>query len=313
MAEYRLGIDLGGTSIKGGIIDKDGNVLYAKSTDTEAKKGAEYVMDKIAEHTQSIIASAGRTKTDFENIGFGSPGIVDDEKGIVVFAGNLGWQNIAIKKGLQDRLGIAVKIGNDANVAALGEIKYGAGAGLKSAILITLGTGVGGGIILDGQIYSGNGGAGAELGHMIIVADGNQCTCGQKGCFEAYSSAIALKNKIKQALQQNPHSQMWSSIQDIHNVHSSLAFDFYQTDTVAQNIVREYAHYLAIGLINFANIFRPQAIMLGGGISYLGTSLIKLIQDEFDNGIFGGASSQKVELRIASLQNNAGFIGAACL
>jgi len=313
MFEYRLGIDLGGTAIKGGIIDIDGNIVHSSTVDAHANKGSEYVMDKIAEHVQNIITASNLKKNDFESIGFCSPGIVDDKNGVVVFAGNLGWKNVEVQKGLQDRLGMIVKIGNDANVAALGEVLHGSGKGLDSAILITLGTGVGSGIILDGKIYSGNGGAGAELGHMIIVADGNHCTCGQNGCFEAYSSASALKNKLKTALQQNPQSAMWSVIQNIDNVSPKLAFDFFEKDKLAHDIIKDYAHYLAIGLINIANIFRPQAIMIGGGLSYQGQGLIKHIQDDFLNGVFGGAKSQRVDLKIATLKNDAGFIGAACL
>jgi len=313
MSKYRLGVDLGGTNIKGGIIDDKGKILFTKSVDTHSAKGADYVLKRIGDHIENIIECNGLSKGDFDGVGIGSPGIVDSKKGVVTYSNNLCWNDVPVVDTLQKRLGMRVKIDNDANVAALGEVRYGSGAGLDNALLITLGTGVGGGVIIDGKIYSGNCGAGAELGHMIILADGRLCTCGQRGCIEAYASATALIARTREELGNNKSSKMWESLTDIGQVNAKLAWDYCDKDQTANTVVKEYVHYLTVGLINYANIFRPQAILIGGGISYQGQNLLKRIDSEFVNGMFGGLNGPKVELRIASLKNDAGFIGAACL
>jgi len=204
-------------------------------------------------------------------------------------------------------------ISNDANVAALGECKFGAGKKYNSLVMITLGTGVGGGIVIDGKIFEGNKGAGAEVGHMVIKIGGEPCNCGRNGCFEVYSSANALKRDILRALETHKDSKMWEGVKDKDKVGGKLAFDYRHTDPIAKKVVDNYIDYLADGLTNVATIFRPDAIVIGGGVSAQGENLLKDLRVILNNRIFGQELGPKVELVTARLGNDAGFLGAAAL
>jgi len=190
--KYYVGIDLGGTFIKGGIVDDLGNIVYEDKTPTESEKGAEKVAENIAALAQKLLKKVGLGADDVEGIGMGVPGMIDSKNGNVIYSNNLAWKDFDIGPRVAELTGLRVKIANDANVAALGEVKFGVAKGYDSAILLTLGTGVGGGIVVDGKLIEGNKSAGAELGHSVIVANGEQCTCGRKGCLEAYASATAI-------------------------------------------------------------------------------------------------------------------------
>ena len=195
--KFYIGIDLGGTDIKGGVVDGNGNIVYSHSVPTETAKGAETVMDNIAKLTGYLLKNAGISIENTVGIGMGVPGMIDSKKGEVIFSNNFGWKHVAISEGIAKRTGFSVKIANDANVAALGEAYFGAGSEYDDCVMITLGTGVGSGIIAGKKLFEGNKSAGAEIGHMVICYGGEQCTCGRKGCFEAYSSATALKRDTK--------------------------------------------------------------------------------------------------------------------
>ena len=313
MAKYYIGIDLGGTFIKGGIVNENGEILASDKVPTEVEKGDVGVASNIVRLARMLLGDQGLTVADVEGLGIGSPGMIDSAEGNVVYANNLGWENFRICDEISNQLdGIKVKIGNDANVAALGEVKFGAARNYKSAIMITLGTGVGGGIVVDGKLVEGNMGAGAELGHIVIVKGGEQCSCGRKGCFEAYSSATALIRDTKRAMQAHPDSKMWE-IGDIESVSGKTVFDYAPVDAYAKEVLDSYIEHLACGLINYANIFRPEVILLGGGVCAQGDNLIKPLQAIMDREIYAGDKGPRVPILIAELENSAGLLGAAAL
>ena len=310
---YYIGIDLGGTFIKGGIVNENGEILLCDKTPTEVEKGDHGVAENIARLALDLLSRLGLTTSDVEGLGIGSPGMIDSARGNVIYANNLGWENFMIGEELSSMLGgIPVKIGNDANVAALGEVKFGAARNYSSAIMITLGTGVGGGIVIDGKLVEGNLGAGAELGHTVIVHGGEQCSCGRRGCFEAYSSATALIRDTRRAMEAHPDSKMWE-IGTLDAVNGKTVFDYAPVDAYAKEVLDSYIEHLACGLINYANIFRPEVILLGGGVCAQADNLIKPLQAIMDKEIYAGDKGPRVPILIAELENSAGLLGAAAL
>ena len=307
-----VGIDLGGTFIKGGIVDKAGNILVMDKTPTESEKGADGVAANIAKLTFALMEKQGISVNDVVGIGMGVPGMIDSKVGNVIFSNNLNWKDFHIGEKLQELTGLMVKIANDANVAALGEVKFGGAKNLDNVIMITLGTGVGSGIVADGKLLEGNKSAGAELGHSVIVADGERCTCGRRGCLEAYASATALIRDTKAIMQLYPDSKMWE-VGSLDNVDGKTAFAYKDTDVYAKQVVDNYIKYLAMGLTNFANIFRPEAILLGGGVCAEGDNLVKPLQALLDRDIFAGSMGPQVPIVTAQLGNKAGLLGAAAL
>ena len=311
---YYVGIDLGGTFIKGGIVDDLGRILVSDKIPTESDKGADAVAANIAKLTDILLKKAGLETSDVTGLGMGVPGMINSREGIVTYSNNLEWKDFAISKRVEELTGLPVRIANDANVAALGEVKFGGGKGMETVIMITLGTGVGGGMVLDGRLFEGNMGAGAELGHSAIVAgeDGEMCTCGRRGCLEAYASATALIRDTKRAMVANPDSKMWE-IGDIEAVNGETAFRYAEVDATAKAVVDRYIEMLGCGLTNIANVFRPEAILIGGGVSAQGDSLIKPLEKYVKEHIFAGELGPQVKILTATLQNSAGLVGAAAL
>ncbi len=310
--KYYVGIDLGGTFIKGGIVDDLGNVICADKVPTGADGGQEAVAANIASLANSLIKKAGLSKDDLVGIGMGVPGMIDSENGIVILSNNLNWYNFNIAKAVSDLTGLKVKIANDANVATLAEVKFGAAKNRRNAIMLTLGTGVGGGIVANGQLIEGNLSVGAELGHSVIVRGGEQCTCGRRGCLEAYASATALIRDTKRAMQAHPDSKMWE-IGSLDKVTGKTAFDYKNCDVYAKEVIDNYIGALATGIVNFGNIFRPELVLLGGGVCAQGDALIKPLQSIVNNEIFAGDAGPEVKIVIAALENTAGTLGAASL
>ena len=310
--KYYVGIDLGGTFIKGGIVDDLGNIVCQDKTPTESDGGAETVANNIANLTNKLLAAVGLSAGDVVGIGMGVPGMIDSKAGNVIYSNNLCWEDFAIGETVSSLTGLPVKIANDANVAALGEVKFGVAKAYQNAILLTLGTGVGGGIVVDGKLVEGNRSAGAELGHMAIVMNGEQCTCGRKGCLEAYASATALIRDTKRAMMAHPDSKLWE-IGSVDAVTGKTAFDYQATDVYAKAVVDGYLAALGAGIVNFANIFRPEVVLLGGGVCAQGDNLIKPLQSILDREIFAGDKGPQVKILIAGLGNSAGILGAAAL
>jgi len=310
--KYYVGIDLGGTFIKGGIVDDLGNIVVQDKTPTESAGGADKVAENIAALAKKLMAAVGLSIGDVEGIGMGVPGMIDSKAGTVIYSNNLAWEDFAIGQRVQELTGLPVKIANDANVAALGEVKFGVAKAYEHAILLTLGTGVGGGIVVDGKLVEGNRSAGAELGHSVIVMGGEQCTCGRKGCLEAYASATALIRDTKRAMLLHPESKMWE-IGSLDEVTGKTAFDYAESDSFAKEVVDGYIRGLACGIVNFANIFRPEVVILGGGVCAQGDNLVKPLQAILDKELFAGAMGPQVKVLIAELGNSAGILGAAAL
>ncbi len=310
MKKY-IGIDIGGMTIKGIIIDKKGEVYCQGNIVTGWQDGGEGMCRNIRELTEDMLKRGNIAREDVSGVGVGCPGMIDSKNGVVVFAGNLNLRNFPLADTLEEYLGFKVKVTNDANAAALGEAKFGAGKDYRDSILITLGTGVGGGIIIDDKLFEGYKSAGAEMGHMVIVEGGESCTCGRKGCFEAYSSATALMKKTREVMEANPDSAMWRSY-NLETVSGKTPFD-YPEDKAANEIIDWYVKYLACGICNLANIFRPQVVMLGGGVSEQGERLTKPLQARVDAQIFGGTKFAPVKVVKATLGSRAGAFGAATL
>jgi len=236
---YYVGIDLGGTNIAAGLVDKDGKILYKESVPTNAQRPYTEIIKDMAELSYKVIKGAGVNIDEVEKIGIGSPGTPNCEEGILVFSGNLNFRNVPIKAEMQKYINLPIYLDNDANCAALAEGVAGSAKGTKHSVTITLGTGIGGGIIIDGKIYSGFNYAGAEIGHMVIYCDGEPCTCGRKGCWEAYASATALIRQTTKAAKENPNSIINKLIEgDFSKINAKTAFDAAkQGDEVGNRVV----------------------------------------------------------------------------
>ena len=310
--KYYIGIDLGGTFIKGGIVDDLGHILISDKVPTESEKGAVRVALNIANLCKRLLEQVNMTASDIVGVGMGVPGMIDSTKGEVVYSNNLGWEHFFISDEVEKRTGLPVKIANDANVAALGETKFGCGKDYNNTVMLTLGTGVGGGIIINGKLFEGNCSAGAELGHSVIVVGGEKCTCGRKGCLEAYASATALIRDTKRAMLADKNSKMWA-IGSIENVTGKTAFDYKDIDESARKVVEDYIEKLGAGITNIANEFRPEAIVLGGGVCAQGDNLIRPLQEFIDKEIFAGNKGPQVKILTATLGNSAGLLGAVAL
>jgi len=307
--KFYLGIDVGGTTVKGMIIGGDGKEVCSGCLDTVCGSGLAGCIEELA---RRLLLNAGLETSDLSGMGVGCPDIIDSENGTVVFTANLGLKNEPLADKLQKKLGVKVKLCNDANAAALGEAKFGAGRGCKDSVLITLGTGVGGGIVIDGKLFEGYKSAGAEIGHMVIERGGNRCTCGRRGCFEAYCSARALTERTRWAMEEDTSSEMWKTYTH-DTADGRTAFEYMETDRTARKVAEWYLNYLACGAVNIANIFRPQVIMFGGGVAAQGKKLTEPLQKLVDKELFGGSDYAPVKIECATLGNKAGVYGAAAL
>ena len=293
-------------------MDDLGRLLLSDKIPTESKKGDLAVAENIAKITSSLLDATNLTPADVCGIGIGVPGMVDGEAGIVIYSNNLGWKDFSISKTVSELTGLPVRIANDANVAALGETKFGCGRQYSDTVMLTLGTGVGGGIVVGGKLVEGNRSAGAELGHAVICMGGELCTCGRRGCLEAYASATALIRDTKRAMEKHPESAMWA-IGSLDAVDGATAFSYMDTDATAREVVDGYIRALACGITNYANELRPEAIILGGGVCAEGERLTRPLQDLVDEEIFAGSKGPRVPILTAELGNRAGILGAAAL
>lgn len=312
---YYVGIDIGGTSVKTGIVDKQGNIVIKSSVPTLRTRDYNDVVGPVCEQIGKLAADAGIDMAEIAGIGIGCPGIITSKTGVVDYSCNLAWNNVPLAKAFSQKLGKPTYVSNDANVAALGEAMFGTGKNYKDVIFITLGTGVGGGVIIGGKLFEGYESKGAELGHMVIVKDGQPCGCGRRGCMEAYCSATALIRDTKRAMNKNKQSAMWQFVDgDINKVDGRTAFECSKMgDESAKEIIDGYVAYLGEGLSNFVNIFRPQAIILGGGVCAQGDYLVKPVQKYVDEHTYGGGRAPRTLILTATLGNDAGLIGAASL
>ena len=292
---FHLGLDVGGTNLAAAVIDSRFNILSRASIPAGAGRSIEAITDDMAKVSILAVERAGISMEDVAGWGIGMPSCVNARTNLLVHANCFGWHNVPIYDYLRGKLPLDVKIDNDANCAALGEALAGAARGHENALMLTLGTGVGGGIILDGKIYAGADGMGAELGHSKLVFEGERCTCGQKGCLEAYCSATALQRDAARAGFEGD---------------ARAVFDAAKS---AEGLVDRYIAYLAAGLSTFITIFRPEIIILGGGVAAAGDRLFVPLREKMCECTFGAEEIGLPPVIPALLGNDAGLVGAAFL
>ena len=315
---YKLGIDLGGTNIVAGVVDEKYRIVATAKRKTNLPRPAEEIVDDLVAVAYEAIENAGLTEADIDGYGIGCPGSIEHETGNVPYSNNLEFYDLPLGQMLFEKTGKKFYVENDANAAAYGEYIAGAGRGTKNFIAITLGTGVGGGIIIDGKIYSGSNGAGGELGHTVIVAGGRQCSCGRRGCWEAYSSATGLTNMTKEKMTElkikGIPSLLFDESEKEGKTSARTAFNAMRGgDVYGKMLVDEYIAYLAEGITNIINIFQPEVLSIGGGVcnekEYLTKPLIEIVEREQ----YTRTNAHKTKIVTAILGNDAGIIGAAGL
>lgn len=311
----KIGIDIGGMSVKYGLVNDNNEIIthHVIKTNTEIP-ALEYVKE-MCEGVYTLLKEANINLSEITAIGIGAPGLIDSKNGEIVYSANFGWRNVALVKIFQEEFNLPVALANDADVAALGEVCDGAAKGKDNVILLTLGTGVGGGVILDKKILSGPLKGGCEIGHMTLQMDGNVCACGQKGCFETYASATALMRMGREAARDNKDSMLAKKAEgNMEAVDGKLIFDCAQEgDKTALLVVDNYLHGLSVGIASLVNIFRPEMIILGGGVSAQKEKLTNEVQKRVENLSFGSGEGEAPTIVTSKLGNNAGIIGAANL
>ena len=313
-----LGIDLGGTNIVAAVVNEKFEIVSEAKNPTLCPRPWKEILDDVAKTALEAAKMANLKMSDFPFVGIGSPGVISVETGTVIVAVNLGFDNVPLTEYLSKKLGIPVILENDANAAAWGEAVAGAARGTQNSVMITLGTGVGGGVIIGGKVFSGFNYAGTELGHIVIDYNGRQCTCGRRGCWETYSSATALvamtKEKLDECARTGRKTLMTDIVAQQGKINGRTAPDAMRMgDEAAKEVYDVYVRYLACGLTNIVNIFQPEVISLGCGVSNEGQSLIDAILPIVRAEQYGGDVVELTQLRIAELGNDAGIIGAAAL
>ncbi|MEG0570248.1 MAG: ROK family protein [Oscillospiraceae bacterium] len=313
--KYYLGIDLGGTKIAAGVCDEQKNIVYKMSVPTNCPRDFKLITQDMLDLSKEVVKKVSLSMEQISWVGVGCPGSVNGDTGVIEYSNNLDFHNVNMLSIIKNALNKKVFIDNDANAAAFGEYVAGASINAKTFVMITLGTGVGGGIVINDSIYRGFNFAGAELGHMVIDMDGRQCTCTRKGCFEAYASATGLIMTTKEVMKKNTNSLMWKLCGgDINSVNGRTSFDAMKKgDLAAKEVVDIYIKHLATGLVNVVNIFQPEILCIGGGISKEGKYLLDPLQKYFDEEVYSRNSSRNTKVVTAKLGNDAGIIGAAML
>lgn len=308
MSKYVFGVDIGGTTVKLGLFDVEGNILEKWEIATRTEEAGSKILPDIAESIQSKISERQMTVADVVGVGAGAPGPVDDN-GVIRMAVNLGWGTFSIRETLEKILGLPVMAGNDANVAALGEMWKGGGQGSSNMIAVTLGTGVGGGIISGGRVLTGAVGAGGEIGHIHVEDNETEsCNCGNKGCLEQYASATGITRLANRKLSESDRESLLRK----GEVSAKAVFDAVkQKDALAMEVAEEFGKYLGDGLSVIAGVVNPDTILIGGGVSKAGDILIDYIKPHYEKNVFHG--SRNARFVLATLGNDAGIYGAAKL
>ena len=313
--KYYIGIDLGGTNIVAGVVDENYKIISKASTKTNLPRPEKEIAADMARVSVQAVKEAGLDMNQIEWVGIGTPGIANSEKGIIEYSCNLGFDNTPMVDYIKEYIDKPVFIENDANAAAYGEYVAGAAKGAKNAVCITLGTGVGGGIIIDGRIYSGSNFAGAEIGHTVIEVDGPECACGRRGCFEVFSSATGLMRMTKEAMDNDKDTLMHMITAERNGkVTARTSFDAMRMgDKTAKAVVDKFIKYLAAGITNTINIFQPDILCIGGGVCNEGDPLLLPVRALVKKEVYTRNSPKNTEIVIAKLGNDAGIIGAAFL
>ncbi|MDO4588652.1 MAG: ROK family protein [Fusobacterium sp.] len=311
---YYVGIDLGGTNTKIGVLNKEGDILKSTIIKTLSMEGVDRTLERIWDTIQELAKDLDINKANIKGIGLGIPGPVLDQS-VVAFFANFPWgKNVNIKEKLEKLTGIETKLDNDANIIALGEAKYGAGKGSKSSVTVALGTGIGGGIYVDGKLISGYKGAGGEIGHMKVVKDGKLCGCGQRGCFEAYASATGLIREAVSRLTVNKQNLLYKMIDgDLMKLEAKDIFDAAREgDAFSLELVDYEAEYLALGVANILNIINPEVVILGGGVALAGDILLNPMREKLNKYALP-ITLEDLKIVQGVLGNEAGIKGAVGL
>lgn len=304
-----IGIDLGGINTAAGLVNDNGEIVSRRSVPTP--RTPEGVAEAIAGEVKSLLAESDGT---VRSIGIGSPGIIDPENGVIDYWSNLDFRKVPLAAMVEERTGMPVLIENDASCAALGEYKGGAGRGVSSLLVITLGTGVGGGAVLDGKLYTGMNHAALEIGHFVLEHNGRECTCGRKGCFETYCSATALIREARKAMDLAPDSLLWKLAGSKDAVNGKIVFDAYEAkDPAASKVVSEFISYLGDGIASLVNIFQPDLVCVGGGVAGAGETLLGPVREIVNREDYARNCRKRSRIVRAVLGNDAGIIGAAFL
>lgn len=307
------GVDVGGMSIKCCLATEKGEILVKDSFVTKQGITCAEMAEQTAGCIKSLAKTAGVELKEIAAVGMGTPGTVDGKKGEIVYSNNIKLEHAPIVADMKKHLPCPVYVGNDANAAALGEAVFGAAKGLSDVVLITLGTGVGTGIVANGHMITGKGGAGAEGGHSVIRMNGVRCSCGNRGCFEAYASASALLSQTEAAVEKHPDSLL-ASLWKEKGKSGIVPFDAAKAgDKAGLKVIRNYVNYVALGLAGLVNVFRPDVVLIGGGISNQGDYLIKKVSRKLNAIVYGAGVNPRVKVKAAELKNEAGLLGAVAL
>ncbi len=310
---YYIGIDIGGTNIACGIVDDNYEIVARSKVKTNAPRPYAEILEDIKQSVRLACEELGVKPSDAASIGIGCPGTCNSD-GVVEYSNNLGFVNVPLRSDIESEFGVSTCLDNDANAAAFGEYLAGAAKGAKNAVAITLGTGVGAGIIIDGKIYSGSNCAGGEIGHTVLVVDGRDCTCGRKGCFETYSSATGLIRTTREAIELNPDSIAARIAEEDGRVSARTAYNaLKQGCPVGKQVTDEFVKYLAAGIANTINIFQPDILCIGGGVCNEGDTLLVPLRKAVSEQVYTKNSAKNTEIVVCSLGNDAGIIGAALL
>lgn len=316
MSTNVVGVDMGGTKILSAVIDAEGNILGTAKVPTKADEGTSVVIDRIADAIQKAIGKSGVNKASIEAVGIGAPGPLDPETGVVIFAPNLGWRDVPLKAELEARVGIPTFVDNDVNVGTLGEHAFGAGKGVQNIVGIFVGTGIGGGIILHGELFHGASKTAGEIGHIIVKADGPRCGCGRRGCLEALASRTAMTKQFQKAIEKKGKKSVISKLTngDLSAIRSGvLAKAIRAKDKLTLKVFKKATKYLGIGIGSIVNFLNPEMIILGGGV-------VEALDDTFLDNIRAAAEKYAlpntldgVQIVRAELGDNSGILGAAAL
>ena len=313
--KYYIGIDIDGTNINARVVDETAKLVSKVSLKTKAADGYKSVVSVIIDAVEQAVQLSGEDIDKIKTIGVGCPGTMDNENGVVLYSNNLHWENVPLATDRDEHfVGKKITLETDANVAAYGEYLAGAAKGAKNAVVLTLGTGVGAGIIINGEIYSGSNNAGGEIGHTVVEVDGAPCTCGRNGCFEAYSSATGLIRMTREMIEKYPTGRLHEMVDHDGKISARTAFNAAKLgDPEGKEVVDKYIKYLACGITNVINVFQPDILCIGGGVCNEGDNLLIPLKNLVAQQIYSKNNAKNTEIVICTLANEAGMIGSAML
>jgi glucokinase len=313
---YVIGVDLGGTNIVVGAVAEDGSEDVAmRSEPTRSEEGANGVVERIVRMVETAIRETmelkGATRADVVGVGVGAPGPLDRERGMVLTTPNLGWQNFPLRDAIGDRVHLPVKLDNDANCATLGEWWLGAAKGGRNVVGVTIGTGIGGGLILDGRLYHGSSDVAGEIGHTTIDVTGRRCKCGNYGCLEAYASGPSIAERAREQMDGDRDSIMYALVEgEVEKLTAAIVYDAAKRgDATALEVVRETARFLGAGIANLLNVYNPDVVVIAGGVTQAGETLFEPLRREVRKRAFA-AAVEACRIVPGSLPGNAGVVGA---